>query len=89
MKQDRRNALRNALIMAVLTATPASIFAAGKRMRDSSDRYLWLELPGHRFLSLDTANQDRAYLLSTSLLADGKYSLRGGRALVVRAGRVA
>jgi hypothetical protein len=89
MKQERRDALKNALMMAILTATPASIFAASKRMRDSSDRYLWLELPGHRFLSIDTADQDRAYLLSTSLLPDGKYSLRGGRALVVRAGRAA
>jgi hypothetical protein len=89
MKQERRDALKNALMMAILTATPASILAASKRARDPSQRFLWLELPGRSFLSLDTANQDRAYLLSTSLLADGKYSLRGGRALVVRAGRLA
>ncbi|MGZ8993696.1 MAG: hypothetical protein ACXW16_06740, partial [Burkholderiaceae bacterium] len=66
-----------------------SILAASKRVRYASERYLWLELPGRRFLSLDTANPDRAFLLSTFNLPDRKYSLRGGRALVVRAGRVA
>ena len=88
MKQERRAALKSALMTALLTATPASILAASKKVRDSSARFLWLELPGRRFLSLDTADRDRAYLLSTSKLADGKYALRGGRAFVVRAGRV-
>jgi hypothetical protein len=75
-------------MLAVLTATPASILAASRRVHDPSERFLWLELQGGRFLSLDTANQDRAYLLATSKLPDGKYSLLGGRAVVVRAGRV-
>jgi len=88
MKEERRNALKRALMLAVLTATPASILAASKRVRDASKRFLWLELQGRRFLSLDTANQDRAYLLFTSPLADGKYALRGGQSLVVREGRV-
>jgi hypothetical protein len=88
MKQERRDALKNALMMAILTATPASILAASKRARDPSQRFLWLELPGRSFLSLDTANQDRAYLLATSKLPDGKYSMHGGRVLVVRGGRV-
>lgn len=88
MNPERRNALQNALMAALLTATPASIFAAMKRARGRSERFLWLELPGRRFLSLDLANEDRAYLLSTSTLADGKYSLHDGRILAVRAGRV-
>jgi len=88
MKPERRNALQNALTIALLTATPASIFAAMKRARAASERFLWLELRGGRFLSLDLENQDRAYLLSTSKLADGKYSLHDGRILVVHAGRV-
>jgi hypothetical protein len=59
-----------------------------KRARAPSERFLWLELPARRFLSLDLANEDRAYLLSTARLADGKYLLHDGRVLVVRAGRV-
>ena len=74
--------------MAMLTATPASLLAASKRARDPSERFLWLELQGGRFLSLDTSNQDQAYLLATSKLPDRKYSMRGGRVLVVRGGRV-
>lgn len=88
MTPERRNALKQALTLALLTATPASIFAASRRRRDPSARFLWIELKGRRFLSLDTVDQDRAYLLSTKPLADGKYRLRDGRSFVVRAGRI-
>jgi hypothetical protein len=88
MLHERRDTLRSALMLALLTATPASIFAATKRMRDGSERFLWLELADRDFLSLDLAHDDRVRLVTTAKLADGTYTLRGGRSFAVRDGRV-
>jgi hypothetical protein len=95
MKRSRREILTMALRAAVLTATPASILAASKRALAASDRYLWLELKGGRFLVLDTRQRDKAFILGvTSPLSDGEYGLRrvgptaSGGKLVVRGGRV-
>jgi hypothetical protein len=78
-----------ALSAAVLLATPASVYAAVRK--DAAKRFLWIGLKDKdSYLSIDTWEKDRAYLLSKKVaLKDGKYKLKDGQVAEIKDGRLA
>lgn len=89
MNWMRRQMFKDALAAAMLLATPASLYAAMRRK--ASERFIWIGIkkPGFSFLSIDTWENDRAYLLTSKTpLKDGSYRLKDGRVVEVKGGRL-